>query len=98
MADEPISMAHFINPSQQSVCLYAYLRIVARQRLGEKVTAAMITHATIKEFLDASFYMLSVSYQMKGGNQFFPEFILKILCNIMIKRHTYCYKILWRLQ
>jgi hypothetical protein len=73
-------MAYFINPSHQSVCLYAYLPIVvrhrlgknppifARQRLGEKVTAAKNTHVTMKEFLDESFYMLSVSYQRKGGD------------------------------
>jgi hypothetical protein len=30
MAPEPISKAYFINPSHQSVCLYAYPPIVAR--------------------------------------------------------------------
>jgi hypothetical protein len=34
MAPEPISMAYFINPSYQSVCL-CILHIVARQRLGK---------------------------------------------------------------
>jgi hypothetical protein len=35
MAPEPISMAYFINPSHQSVCLYLYPSIVARQQLGK---------------------------------------------------------------
>jgi hypothetical protein len=57
MAREPISTAYFINPSRQSVCLYLYPPVVARQRLGKNVTAATNTHATIEELLDASFYM-----------------------------------------
>jgi hypothetical protein len=32
IAPEPISTAYFINPSHQSVCLYVYPHIVARQR------------------------------------------------------------------
>jgi hypothetical protein len=43
MAPEPISTEYFINPSHQSVCLYVYLPIVARQRLGRHVTAATNT-------------------------------------------------------
>jgi hypothetical protein len=42
MAPEPISTVYFINPSQQSVCLYVYPLIVARQRLGKTVTAGRI--------------------------------------------------------
>jgi hypothetical protein len=63
MAPEPISMAYFINPSHQSVCLYAYPSIVATQRLDGNVTAAMNTHAIIVELLGASFYMRPVSCQ-----------------------------------
>jgi hypothetical protein len=48
MAPEPISMAYLINPSYQSVCLYVYPPIAARQRLGKNVTAATNTHATIQ--------------------------------------------------
>jgi hypothetical protein len=40
MALEPISTAYFINLSQQSLCLYVYPPIVARQRLGKNVSAA----------------------------------------------------------
>jgi hypothetical protein len=70
-------MAYFINPSHQSVCLYAYPLIVARQRpgnnppivarqrLGKNVTVATNTHATLEELLGASFSMRSVSYQGK---------------------------------
>jgi hypothetical protein len=39
IAPEPISTAYFINPSHQSVCLYVYHHIVARQRLGKHVLA-----------------------------------------------------------
>jgi hypothetical protein len=35
-APEPISTAYFINPSDQSACLYVHLFNVARQRLGKK--------------------------------------------------------------
>jgi hypothetical protein len=65
MTPEPISTAYFMNPSHQSVCLYLYPAIVARQRLGKNITAATNTHATIEELLDASFSMLSVSYEGK---------------------------------
>jgi hypothetical protein len=40
IAPESISTAYFINPSHQTVCLYVYPPIVARQRLGKNVTAA----------------------------------------------------------
>jgi hypothetical protein len=63
MAREPISPAYFINPYHQSVCLYAYPLLVARQRLGKSVTAATNTHETVKELLDAPFSMQSASYQ-----------------------------------
>jgi hypothetical protein len=46
---------------------------IARQRLGKNVTAAINTHATIEELLDASFSMQSVWYQKKVGDQFFPQ-------------------------
>jgi hypothetical protein len=58
----PISTAYYINPTHQSVRLYVY-PIVPRQGLGENITAATNTHATIEELLDASFSMRSVSYQ-----------------------------------
>jgi hypothetical protein len=47
MAPESFSTENFINPSHQSVCLYVYPPIVASQRLGENVTGATSTHATI---------------------------------------------------
>jgi hypothetical protein len=43
LALEPISAAHFINPSHQSPCLYVYPLIVARQVLGKHVPAARNT-------------------------------------------------------
>jgi hypothetical protein len=33
---DPISTAHFINPSHQSVCLYVYPLVVLRQRRSKK--------------------------------------------------------------
>jgi hypothetical protein len=68
MAPEPISTAYVINPSHQSVCLYVYPSIVARQRFGKNVTAATNTHATIGELLVASFSMRYGSYQRKVGD------------------------------
>jgi hypothetical protein len=77
MAPEPISVAYFLNPSHQSVCLYVYPPVIARQwlsknppiiareRLGKNVTAAVNTHATIEELLDVSFCMWSISYHGK---------------------------------
>jgi hypothetical protein len=65
MAPEPISTAYFINPSTGlcgSVC------IPARQRLGKNVTAATNVHKRIEELLDASFSMVSMSYQGKVGD------------------------------
>jgi hypothetical protein len=35
VATEPVSTAYFINLCHQSVCLYVYPPIVARQRLGK---------------------------------------------------------------
>jgi hypothetical protein len=35
MAPEPITMAYFMKISHQSVCLYVYLPVVARQWLGK---------------------------------------------------------------
>jgi hypothetical protein len=63
-APEPIITAYFINPSHQSVCLYVYPLIVARQWLSKNVTAATNTHVTI-ELLHGLFSIRSVSYQRK---------------------------------
>jgi hypothetical protein len=65
MAPEPVSAVYFINPFHRPVCVYVYLPIIARQRLDKNVIAVTNTQATKEEFLDASFYMLSVSYQGK---------------------------------
>jgi hypothetical protein len=68
METEPISTAYFVNPSRQSVCLYVYPPVVARQRLGKDVAASTNTHEIIEELLEASFSMRSVSYQRKVGD------------------------------
>jgi hypothetical protein len=61
MAPEPISMAYFINPFHQSVCLYLYLPIAASHQLGKNITVAINTHARIEELFVASFSVMSVS-------------------------------------
>jgi hypothetical protein len=43
LAPQPISMTYFINPSHQSVCLYVYPPIIARQRHSKHVPAATNT-------------------------------------------------------
>jgi hypothetical protein len=60
VAPEHMSTAYFINAPPQSFCMYMYTAIVTRQRLGETVTAATDTHATI-ELLESSFSMWSMS-------------------------------------
>jgi hypothetical protein len=55
MAPEPISMAYFINSSDQSVCLYVYATLVARHRL----------RVAMEELLDALCSAESISYQRK---------------------------------
>jgi hypothetical protein len=60
MVFKPISTA--------SLCLYVYLPIVARQRLGTNVTAAENTQVNIVKLLDASFSMRYVSYHEKQAN------------------------------
>jgi hypothetical protein len=73
MASEPMSAACFISPSHQFVYppvvagqgLGKIPPIVAGQQLSKNVTAAMNTHTKIKELLDASFSVLSVSCQGK---------------------------------
>jgi hypothetical protein len=62
IAPGSISTAYFINPSQQSVCLYVCPPIVARQRLGAHVPMAINMHKRVKLF-EASFSIRFVSYQ-----------------------------------
>jgi hypothetical protein len=68
MSLEPVSTAYFINTSHQFACLYVYLSIVTRQRLGKNVTTAKNIHVTVKELLDASFSMRPVSYRKNVGD------------------------------
>jgi hypothetical protein len=85
MTVEPMWTAYFINHFHPSVSV-CVSPIVDRQRLGINITAAMNTHVTIEELLDASFSMRSVSYQRKVGDSFFQElFVLVVfikLCHI----------------
>jgi hypothetical protein len=79
MAPQPITMAYFINPSHQFVCLYMHPLILARKRLGKNPPSVARqwlgkndiaatnrpTRATTEKLLDAWFSMLSMSYQGK---------------------------------
>jgi hypothetical protein len=67
MAPDPISKAHFINPSYQSVSL-SVSPYNCQQWLGTHVIAAINAHATVEELLDVLFSMWSVSYQSKVGD------------------------------
>jgi hypothetical protein len=68
MVSEPISTAYFLNRPRQSVCLYVYPPIFARQQLGENVTETMNTHGRVEEPLNASFSVQPVSYERKVGD------------------------------
>jgi hypothetical protein len=48
IAAESILTAYFINLSHQSVCLYEFHTIVARQRLGKRVAAATNTRNSVR--------------------------------------------------
>jgi hypothetical protein len=43
--------------------------------LGKHIPAAINTHATREELLDALFSMQSVSYKRNIGDQFFPQLV-----------------------
>jgi hypothetical protein len=60
MALDPISKAYFINPSHQSVCLYVYPPLIARQRLGKHVSAATNTCNTGRSVGRVFFYTVRV--------------------------------------
>jgi hypothetical protein len=69
MAPEPILMAYFLSPAYQSVCLYVYPPIIARQWLNKNITVAVNTHAKI-ELLDLSFCILC---HIKGKYAILPR-------------------------
>jgi hypothetical protein len=60
MTPDPTSAVYFINPSHQSLCLFAYPLFVARQRLGKHVTIATNTHARKRIIGDAVSYTVRV--------------------------------------
>jgi hypothetical protein len=67
------------------------LPIVARQRLGENITAATNTRTTIEAFLDMSFYVRSVWYQGKyeiSSSQNFLFIFCKETLYIVTLRHS----------
>jgi hypothetical protein len=67
MALEAISTAYFINPSHQSVSLYAYPLFGARQRFNRNINSAKNTHAKY-ELLEELFSIRSVPYQKKASH------------------------------
>jgi hypothetical protein len=68
-------LSSVLHKSHQSVCLYVYSPIVARQRLHLKALPRQRKHA-IEELLAGSFPSRSVSYQKKD-NYFLPYFFLQ---------------------
>jgi hypothetical protein len=50
--------------------------ILAGQRLSKNVIAAKNTHSKIKEMLDESFSMQSMTYKRKVDYYFFPELLV----------------------
>jgi hypothetical protein len=64
MAPEFISMAYFINSSHRSVCLNAYPKIIARQRLGREVPATKNTRKIRKIVGGVVFYAVRVVSKM----------------------------------
>jgi hypothetical protein len=74
MAAEPISTANFINPSHQSVSVCVFF-IVARQRLGENVTAETNIRNNRRIFGRIVLYPVRV-VSRKVGDLFFPELLV----------------------
>jgi hypothetical protein len=66
MAPEPITTAYCINPSHQSLCLFVYPLIVARQRLGKNVMRQQI-HLKTEELSDGLF--LCGPFRMKESRR-----------------------------
>jgi hypothetical protein len=67
----PISTAYIINPYDQSV--YVYPRPSLGNGFVKTIPLLTNTHAKTEELIDVSFSMRSVSYQIKVGDQLFPE-------------------------
>jgi hypothetical protein len=63
MAPELISTVYFINPSHQSVYLYAYPLLVTRQQLGNVFTEPWPNNE--QAIIEELFSMRSVSYQRR---------------------------------
>jgi hypothetical protein len=90
MASEPISTTYFINPSHQSVCLWVYPLIVARERLGIYVSEATNTQATIEDLLELFvFYEVRV-LSKKLGENFFPDFLIIFYHTYISYSFTWC--------
>jgi hypothetical protein len=69
MAPEPISTAHFINPSYQSLCLCipAYRCLVTARQ----------THSHLIELLEASFSIRSWSYERRICGSVYPPIVAR---------------------
>jgi hypothetical protein len=67
VASEPISTAHFMNLSHQSLCLYVYPPSIARQRLCNNVIEATNTHAEVEGIVwRVVFYAVSIVSKGNG--------------------------------
>jgi hypothetical protein len=84
MAPELISAAYFINPSHQSVCLYMYPTIAARQRLRINVNAATNTHAKLGKIV--------------GRVVFYAVRLISKECRLSVLPVTSCYVLVCELR
>jgi hypothetical protein len=78
MAPEPLSTAYFINPSHQSVSICVSFPSILGN--GSVYTFPLQRiHVTIKDLLDASFSMPSVSYQRRLRGSVYPHIVARQL-------------------
>jgi hypothetical protein len=72
MTTEPISTAYFINLFHQSVCLYVYSLIVARQRLGKNTSAGTYTRSN-RRIVGCIVFRTIRRVSREAGHQFFVD-------------------------
>jgi hypothetical protein len=95
MATQLVSTAYFISLAHHFVFLCVFLLSflgnvsvkfipppTARQRFGKHVHAATNAQVITEALLEASFSMLSVSYQRNVGYYFFPELLVQTIKSI----------------
>jgi hypothetical protein len=67
MAPEPISKAYLVNPPDQSVCLYVYPIIVAKQRLDKTLPRQQHKNRWTRRFLPRTSSFLILIQNINRG-------------------------------